>query len=154
MLSFEKGPEPAELLAWKAQKNREEGRALVDVSFSELSTDAKRAMQEALLREQGYLCAYCAARIEQDSMRIEHWHPHSTHPQLRFKWSNLLGVCVGLTNGEEHCDRIRGDRVLVTRPRRWPVACRSSTRRARRKQVSGLMRLATLQPRRTAQFST
>lgn len=35
----------------------------------------KEELRQALLRDQGYLCAYCMRRIEnnRESMKIEHW---------------------------------------------------------------------------------
>ena len=36
-------------------------------------TLVKEAIRKALLKEQGYLCAYCMSRIEGE-VKIEHWH--------------------------------------------------------------------------------
>ena len=35
----------------------------------------KDQLKESLLKEQGYLCAYCMSRISEDTMKVEHWHP-------------------------------------------------------------------------------
>lgn len=68
----------------------------------------KNALNEQLLREQGYLCAYCMARITPENMNVEHWQPR--HPpsskaedKLRSKelqmlsldYKNMLAVCPG-----------------------------------------------------------
>lgn len=54
----------------------------------------KTELRQCLLREQGYLCAYCMRRIREDkSVKIEHYVPRNKENQLLY--SNLLAVCTG-----------------------------------------------------------
>jgi hypothetical protein len=56
--------------------------------------DCKPALQEALRRDQGGLCAYCGGRLAAD-MKIEHFVPRAEGPDSILVWSNLLGCCPG-----------------------------------------------------------
>ena len=64
-------------------------------------------MYKALLKEQGYLCAYCMKKITEKTIHIEHWIPQR-HPQegyleysqedcdrFAIDYQNMLGVCPG-----------------------------------------------------------
>jgi uncharacterized protein (TIGR02646 family) len=71
----------------------------------------------ALLREQGFLCAYCMGKISVDGefkMTIEHYLPQEEYPKLQLVYKNLLGVCNGRSeiypdNTEvHHCDKTPG----------------------------------------------
>lgn len=81
-------------------------------------------IREALLRDQGALCAYCQRRIHLEldpatglsRMKIEHWLARANHPSHHFTWTNLLGVCPGWSVGEQHCDESRGNRALFLHP--------------------------------------
>ncbi|MBL7786118.1 MAG: TIGR02646 family protein [Chitinophagales bacterium] len=71
--------------------------------------------QEQLLDEQGYICAYCMQRISlkrkdgKPLIRIEHYKPRQKYPKLDLEWTNMLGVCIGVTNGGiAHCDSTQG----------------------------------------------
>jgi uncharacterized protein (TIGR02646 family) len=85
------------------------------------------------VRDQGGLCAYCQRRITLDDdpstrlpqMKIEHWRARSDPETRPFGWSDLLGVCRGISSDSsgapaprqtEHCDTSRGDRKLFLHP--------------------------------------
>jgi uncharacterized protein (TIGR02646 family) len=57
--------------------------------------------QEALLAEQGHICAYCMRRISLDRkngkpcIEIEHYLSQKLHPKLNLRWKNMIGVCNG-----------------------------------------------------------
>lgn len=54
----------------------------------------KKILRTALLKEQGYLCAYCTKRIKNNSVtRIEHFVPRK--PDNEKAYMNLLAVCDG-----------------------------------------------------------
>ena len=44
---------------------------------SGVELEARTELKESLLKEQGYLCAYCMARIDKDHMKVEHFKPRS-----------------------------------------------------------------------------
>jgi uncharacterized protein (TIGR02646 family) len=61
----------------------------------------KTQIQDQLIEEQGYICAYCNGRIHKGSpeddeqLRIEHIQPKSLFPLLTFDYHNLVGCCYG-----------------------------------------------------------
>lgn len=56
-----KGREPSSLTQYKKQ------------SGAYFDGTNKEDIRQALLEEQGYLCAYCMCRISAENMKIEHW---------------------------------------------------------------------------------
>lgn len=85
-------------------------------------TGEEKPLKNALLKEQGYLCAYCLGRIslelnEQNKPKIEveHFMSQELEPTLSITYRNLLGVCNGasITYPEKeqmhHCDKTKGD---------------------------------------------
>lgn len=82
-------------------------------------TTIKTAIRRDLLRDQGYLCAYCMRRISVEDMKIEHWQSQTDFPDLQLQWSNLLGVCngnVGQRWDHQTCDTRRGNAKLTYNP--------------------------------------
>ncbi len=78
------GHEPIALRDYKRQI--QEGDVEPQDTFDDLSADARKALQQQLAREQGYLCCYCMREIktrmgdegkEIPLMRIEHFKPQS-----------------------------------------------------------------------------
>jgi uncharacterized protein (TIGR02646 family) len=81
----------------------------------------RHPLREALLKEQGYLCAYCMGRISvteringKPKVEVEHFKPQAKYPDLDLKYENLLGVCNGLSftypenKAVHHCDKTTG----------------------------------------------
>jgi uncharacterized protein (TIGR02646 family) len=79
-------------------------------------------LKKALLKEQGYLCAYCMGKINltlnenhKPQIEVEHFKPQETYSKLDLSYVNMLGVCNGLSitypEKEEmhHCDKTKGD---------------------------------------------
>lgn len=96
MIRIEKGKEPHSLTEYKMQDN---------ASFQNLPINVKNDIRLHLLREQGYLCAYCMRCIRQDSMRIEHFMPQSVIlGKEALEYNNLLGVCRGGSMLNSDCD--------------------------------------------------
>ncbi len=110
MIWINKTAEPASLLRYKKQSH-----AYYD------GYENKEELREALLRDQGYLCAYCMRRIENDreTMKIEHWRAQrelkSEAEKLDFKI--MLAVCDGCRGSRDRyttCDEHRhGDKLFV-----------------------------------------
>lgn len=96
-------------------------------SYKNLGSEAKLTIQQALLEEQGYLCAYCMGRISTDlddngqpKMRIEHFACQSAYPDKQLDYDNMLGVCCGNTSPEQHCDSSKGNQSILYNPSQKP----------------------------------
>lgn len=77
-------------------------------------------LQDALLQEQGHLCAYCMRRIPVrgrvgERMRVEHIKPRR-YSALVMDYGNLVACCPGTISGthpdEIHCDRRKSEREI------------------------------------------
>lgn len=115
MLRYPKGAAPRVLKGWQATPGAD---------WESLSAADKDQVRDALLRDQGHLCAYCQRRIPSADgrMKVEHWQAQATG-QNKLRWSNLLGVCLGdaaaetgAATKERHCDTARGDAKLFLHP--------------------------------------
>ncbi len=94
--------------------------------------------QTQLLKEQGYLCAYCNDRIPEFKKvkskkycktKVEHWHPQSSkfsdNNQLDTDYQNMFICCMGGesnslgdNNQENHyCDTAKGESFITLDPR-------------------------------------
>lgn len=113
MRAIKKGQEPQELREYRCQPG-----AVYD---GPLFTAVKDAIREQLLREQGYLCAYCMARIDgkQQKIKVEHWRCQDNHADEQLDYKNLLAVCDG-NEGEpfamQTCDTRKGNQDLKYNP--------------------------------------
>jgi len=78
----------------------------------------RKNLQLALLKEQGYICAYCNKRIGLElnenfkpQIEIEHYKSQEKSKLNQDKddlnYRNMLGVCNGNSNGTKHCDKSR-----------------------------------------------
>lgn len=85
------------------------GKEPVYEDFS--NEDGRKELHEALLKEQGYICAYCMQRID-NSGKIEHWKGQSEHGENSLDYDNMFAVCRGKM-GEKtvdfHCDTKRSE---------------------------------------------
>ncbi|WP_392341099.1 retron system putative HNH endonuclease [uncultured Shewanella sp.] len=82
-------------------------------------TPVKSDIRESLLKEQGYLCAYCMRRISINRMKIEHFLCQKSNPDEQLNYSNLLGCCEGGEGSrpaEQTCDTKKGSKVLTFSP--------------------------------------
>ncbi|TAE18833.1 MAG: TIGR02646 family protein [Bacteroidetes bacterium] len=88
----------------------------VNGTFDDLD---KEQVQNALLEEQGYLCAYCMRRISREwnpdankwKIEIEHYKPQEKYPEKALDYSNMLGVCNGTAGEKLHCDKTKGGKA-------------------------------------------
>lgn len=89
-------------------------------------SDNKDDVQQSLVSEQYYLCAYCMRRIHV-AEKIEHWlsqesSKENSHNHETLDYNNMLAVCNGISihtpNEYEHCDqsRSKSNRVLTINP--------------------------------------
>jgi uncharacterized protein (TIGR02646 family) len=109
MILIKKGNVPKSLIAYRKK---------FDARFDNLPASVKDELREALLSEQGYLCAYCMCRInEKTAVKIEHYAARTVQNELNYR--NLLACCLGGENGlgkERTCDTKKGSRVLMIDP--------------------------------------
>lgn len=118
MIPIVKGCEPAALVeAKRIIRNTPDAT----YCYESLRGEPKRKVLEALLAEQGHLCAYCTCRIGTDGhpATIEHLIPQ--HPdgsaadgELSLEYHNLVAVCDG--RGGATCDKRRGNAPLTVDP--------------------------------------
>ena len=84
-------------------------------SFDDLP---KEPLRIALLKEQGYICAYCMQRIKNNrkTTKIEHWAPRNKNNEKNYM--NLLAVCNGKEGqkGQEHYDTLKRDNPINISP--------------------------------------
>lgn len=79
-------------------------------------------LRTALLKEQGYLCAYCMRRIpvkdfsETETSKIEHLKSRNNFPDLQLNYDNMVICCPGNINGNSHCDKSKGHDSLSFSP--------------------------------------
>lgn len=102
MLYIRKGSEPASLTAYKKQ------------SYVYFDGCCKEDIRQNLLKEQGYLCAYCMRRIHAGNMKIEHWYPEDKLSEIeKLDYKNMLGCCEGHIEGQkgkdDTCDTHKGN---------------------------------------------
>jgi uncharacterized protein (TIGR02646 family) len=80
------------------------------------------ALVQALLQEQGYLCAYCMRRIpvcdpgSTERHRVEHLEPRTLHPDRALDYRNMVACCPGHIGSEDHCDRSKRDQEITCSP--------------------------------------
>ena len=109
MKHIDKGKEPSSLITHRKQQNADYGN---------LPTKAKKEIREALLQEQGFVCCYCMQRIQEDTMKIEHWKPQR-HAHSQLDYHNLLAACdgnEGAERKEQHCDTHKGEFEISINP--------------------------------------
>lgn len=104
MIKIEKGPEPE---SWRRYRNTP------GAQYS-----ATGELREALLKEQGYICAYCMRRIPAkavlsgETSHIEHLQSRHRHPDLALDYRNMVVCCPGDLDQIQHCDRSKADSDL------------------------------------------
>lgn len=118
MIPIVKGCEPAALAEAKRII-----RNTPDATFcyESLRGESKRKLLEALLAEQGHLCAYCMCRIGTDGQPATIKHLIPQHPtdsaangELSLAYHNLVAVCDG--RGGATCDKRRGNASMTVDP--------------------------------------
>lgn len=110
MIQIHKGREPRSLT---------QHRAMPEASYGNCPTPVKDDIRQALLTEQGYLCAYCQQRIAQDNMKIEHFASQSEFDTQDLHYKNMLGCCLGGEGSPEEkqtCDTRKGNQPLKYNP--------------------------------------
>lgn len=91
-------------------------------SYAAMGRDTRGVLESGLLREQGWLCCYCNARIDEHRMLVEHLTPQSgtRGTPLDIDYENLLASCPeqpgGVPTRSRSCGDRKGDRRLAVTP--------------------------------------
>lgn len=121
MITIRKQREPKSLTQFRASGGKK---------FDDLDSVTKNELRASLLKEQGYICAYCMKRIGRDrnedgycdDVTIEHVVPRAytkTIPEMEMMeidYSNLVAVCTGNSNGMRHCDKSKENNLISFNP--------------------------------------
>lgn len=105
MLYIKKTTEPPELVTHRLQGRDYEAMGNKKDADGQEIRSVRDIVLDALLSEQGHLCAYCMQRITAENMQIEHRLPQKRKPEQAVMYSNFLGVCGGKTGAVLHCDK-------------------------------------------------
>ncbi|MEZ4777630.1 MAG: hypothetical protein R3D00_30930 [Bacteroidia bacterium] len=81
-------------------------------------------LRNALLKEQGYICAYCMREIpvskkdlgESETSKIEHIKSRENHPHKQLDYTNMVICCPGSINGNTHCDKSKESAEITFSP--------------------------------------
>lgn len=79
--------------------------------------EATPDLRTSLIKEQGYLCAYCQSRINYErgdvtTTRIDHIKCRARHPDLRLDYQNMVICCAGNIANISHCDRSKEEQDI------------------------------------------
>jgi uncharacterized protein (TIGR02646 family) len=98
--------EPDEYTQWKALANEDWQPAYCD-----LSGEVKKAVKDALMAEQGWICCYCERRLTDNDSHIEHYRPQCDPVVDPLNFANLLCSCQNqIKKGEpRHCGNLKDD---------------------------------------------
>lgn len=85
--------------------------------------EATPDLRESLLKDQGYICAYCMRRIptsdapfENATSKIEHLFSQKNNEELQMEYSNMVICCPGRLFGNMHCDASKGKENIQCSP--------------------------------------
>ena len=85
--------------------------------------EATPDLRDSLLKEQGYICAYCMRRLpvsdapyENATSKIEHLLSQKKHDELQLEYSNMVVCCPGRLFGNLHCDASKGEEDIQCSP--------------------------------------
>ena len=104
MRAITKGQEPQEFTDWKALENAD-----WKPTYDDLSGKEKKAVKDALFKEQGGICCYCERRLVDADSHIEHCQPQHLACVDPLDFSNLLCSCQqNIKKGDpRHCGNLK-----------------------------------------------
>ena len=79
----------------------------------------KGVLRLSLAQEQRRLCCYCMSRIDEATLKIEHWRCQSQYRTEQLDYGNLLGACRGGEGNPphlQHCDTRKENQDLRWNP--------------------------------------
>lgn len=127
--------EPQVLTDFKNSCYDSTDNSYTNCNYNSFQNPQRNQYKEILLKEQGYLCAYCNKEIDLTTSSIEHWLPqhvcenlpsHGTPAGIDINHDNLIAVCLGYNANPyfNHCDKSRGklnrsDQILEVKPQHF-----------------------------------
>lgn len=99
---------PERLTAWLADVN-EDWRP----SWDNFAGPPRSETKQALLQEQGWVCAYCGREIDAGGSHIEHFLPRSKFPERELDYANFFASCgpSGKKSAPKTCGDAKGNWV-------------------------------------------
>ncbi|MBF2063549.1 MAG: TIGR02646 family protein [Calothrix sp. C42_A2020_038] len=117
MKYIQKNQQPQSLIDW----NQRRGGQIRD--WKSFTKSVKNDVYQSLLKEQGFICAYCSRPITRNDCHIEHFRPKSVYKELTFEYTNLIASCQGEDEKKPrtpvHCGHKKGawfDEELMISP--------------------------------------
>jgi len=79
--------------------------------YNDLQGQIKQELKEIIMKEQGFLCCYCMARVEYYNSHIEHFKPKGDpqYQSLQLEYDNLLVSCEGSNFTQDNCGHKKYD---------------------------------------------
>jgi len=118
MKFIDKNEEPEIFANWKRLENED-----WKPTWENFQKPEKPVVHNALLKEQGYICAYCGMRISRETSHIEHLKPREKYAKLGLDYTNFLASCQGESETPPsipvHCGHKKGkwyDESLMVSP--------------------------------------
>ncbi len=108
MKYIKKTTEPSDFTRYKCNP--------IGTSYSDIDSDVKKILKKSLLEEQGFLCCYCMKRIDESSMRVEHFQCQDNYKKLALSYRNMLASCSGKIGLEKTCDACKGNKDITINP--------------------------------------
>ncbi|WP_165067588.1 retron system putative HNH endonuclease [Desulfovibrio sp. ZJ200] len=125
MNHINKKQEPQKFVNWKLRHP--------NANFKQLPSNVKKALQNSLLDEQGYVCCFCGSSLgkidyqgaiiqaplskgDNHNIRVAHIEPQSVNISLSLDYSNICASCDSSLDGEEHCDIAQRAQCLPVSP--------------------------------------
>ncbi|WNZ55585.1 retron system putative HNH endonuclease [Microbulbifer sp. MKSA007] len=106
MRAIKKGVEPKLFTNWKALANDD-----WIPTYSDLSGNEKKAVKDALIKEQGGICCYCERRLVETDSHIEHCKPQESDDVDPLDFSNMICSCLNniKKGAPSHCGDLKGN---------------------------------------------
>lgn len=79
-------------------------------------------LRQSLLKEQGYICAYCMRRIpckdknSNEDSRIDHILCQENNQDKKLNYQNMVICCPGAISNDFHCDKSKGAKDISFSP--------------------------------------
>jgi uncharacterized protein (TIGR02646 family) len=98
--------EPLQFSSWKQLANND-----WQPTYDNLSGEVKKAVKNALMEEQGYICCYCEQRLIYNNSHIEHFKPQSDPAVDPLDYNNILCSCQNQIQkgAPRHCGNLKED---------------------------------------------
>lgn len=113
MIKISKGTPPHSFTTYASQPG---------ATFDDMPTEIKADLRRSLLNEQGYICAYCMTRLEDDpsNTKIEHFISRHEDISKELLYDNLFVVCKGNEGADrkaQTCDTKKANQILTLDPK-------------------------------------